>query len=364
VWERSQNTLKRRPRATYPADPDQSAISEQLSEPGGELLAAETVADYLVARGLIADPRAVRAQQLGGGVSNVVLAVTGGGASVVVKQALPRLRVPDEWLAKRERAIGEADGLTLAREITPGHVPALLDLDRPRCALTIAAAPDTWVTWKSRLLAGAVDEAVAARLGGILAAWQRATFGDETVARRFADYEAFEQLRVDPFYRTVALRRPELAEPIDACIRQMESTHLCLVHGDYSPKNVLVGDGVWVIDFEVAHYGDPVFDVAFMLHHLLLKLVHVPRSSRELERCVNGFWQAYRTAVPGRLLPELDYLLAHVGALMAARVDGKSPAEYLSHSDRAAAREASSRMLRQPPGSLAEALAVVRSVRV
>ena len=71
----------------------------------------------------------IRVEELGGGVSNVVLAVSWEDKRVVVKQALPRLRVEDEWLAKRERAVNEARALQLAARITPGRVPALLDVD-------------------------------------------------------------------------------------------------------------------------------------------------------------------------------------------------------------------------------------------
>ena len=118
----------------------------------------------------------MRVEELGGGVSNIVLAVSCEDTRVVVKQALPRLRVEDEWLAKRERAINEARALRLAHTITPGCVPALLDVDRELCTLTMTAAPSEWTTWKDRLLAGEADAGVARRLGEILAAWHGATF--------------------------------------------------------------------------------------------------------------------------------------------------------------------------------------------
>jgi len=319
---------------------------------GGELLSPDTVGRYLVGRGIFGDLDGVHAHELAGGVSNIVLAAARDTRRVVVKQALPRLRVHDEWLAKRERSLAEAAALELAATLTPGAVPALLDVDADRCALTIAAAPHGWTTWKSRLLAGDADSAVASRLGELLAAWQGGTFEDAEAAAALRDTEAFEQLRVEPYYRTVAARRPELATAIGSYLERMETTHLCLVHGDYSPKNVLVGDDVWVIDFEVAHVGDPAFDVAFMLNHLLLKRLHVPGASDSLERCARGFWAGYRRAVPGPLLPELGYVLGHLGCLMVARVDGKSPAEYLSAAERDAARALGSRLLLAPPSSL------------
>jgi aminoglycoside phosphotransferase (APT) family kinase protein len=333
----------------------------QSAEPG-ELLSVGTLRAYLDMRGVLALGAPAEVSQLDGGVSNVVLAADDGATRMVVKQALPRLRVRELWLAKRERAISEAEALTIAATITPDAVPALIDSDRDNCALTIAGAPASWSTWKSRLLAGEVDPTVASRLGSILARWHGATFEDDGVANAFADYEAFDQLRVDPFYRVVAERRHELADASAALMARMEATHVCLVHGDYSPKNVLVGDGLWVIDFEVAHYGDPAFDVAYMLNHLLLKLIHVRESAAQLRLSANCFWDAYRAAVPAELRPDLVYVLAHVGLLMVARVDGKSPAEYLTAPERDAARTIGSGLLLDPPDSLDGAVAIVTGV--
>lgn len=338
-----------------------SQIGTEIDRSPADLLSTETLVSYLESRNLLPSGAEVEVTQLDGGVSNVVLAADHGAERLVVKQALPRLRVRELWLAKRERAISEARALGLVGRLTPDTVPALLDLDRDNCALTIAGAPASWTTWKRRLLAGDVDQAVATRLGATLAAWHTASFRDESVARQFDDFEAFDQLRVDPFYRVVAERRVELADAIAALRSRMEATHACLVHGDYSPKNVLVGDGLWVIDFEVAHYGDPAFDVAYMLNHLLLKLIHVPGAAARLASSASSFWNAYRTAVPAQLCPDLVYVLAHVGLLMVARVDGKSPVEYLTVQGREAARTSGSRLLLDPPDTLDRAIGIVSS---
>ena len=322
----------------------------------------ETVADYLVVRGVFPSSDGAAARSLGGGVSNIVLSVHGDAGQVVVKQALPRLRVPDTWLAKRERAITEGEALSLVARITPGCVPTLLDVDPSACALTIEEAPDDWGPWKDRLLAAEADPAVGRRLGQLLGTWHAATFRDEQVARAFGDLEAFDQLRVDPYYRTVASRQPEIAEAVAAYVSRMEATQVCLVHGDYSPKNVLVGDQVWVIDFEVAHYGDPAFDLAFMLNHLFLKRLHVPQAAGSIDACATAFWDAYRSAVQPELLPDIRYVLGHVGCLMVARVDGKSPAEYLRATERERARTIGTELLLRPPDALDAALSAMRRV--
>jgi 5-methylthioribose kinase len=334
-------------------------MTGQPTEVPTALLSAESVGAYVVGRGLFGPDEPLEVRVLGGGVSNVVLSVRGGGRRVVVKQALPRLRVADDWPAKRERALTEAGALRLAARIAPGSAPAVLDADPDLCALAIEEAPDGWVDWKQRLLAADADPAIARRLGERLGAWHSATFGDAGVARDFDDLEAFDQLRVDPYYRTVARRLPPLAAAVEAYVRQMEATHVCLVHGDYSPKNVLVGDGLWVVDFEVAHCGDPAFDLAFMLNHLLLKRLHVPGAAAALEDCAVAFLDAYSAAVPAGLEPEPGYVLGHVGCLMVARVDGKSPAEYLLPDERARARTAGTELLLRPPNGLAGAFDVM-----
>lgn len=291
------------------------------------LLEEATVADYLRGRGVLRDPGSARVTTLAGGVSNEVVLVEAGDLRVVVKQSLPRLRVEQEWLAKRERILTEAAALELVGSLTPGIAPRVIDLDENALALTIEAAPSHWRTWKEELLAGDADPAVAAGLGEVLGTWHRETTASPSMRERFGDREAFEQLRVDPFYRTVQRVHPELAAPIGELIDAMLARRVCFVHADFSPKNVLVGDGsFWVIDPETAHTGDPGFDVGFLLTHLALKTAHRPASTDDFAACARAFLEAYG-------LPPADTGM-HVACLLLARVDGKSPAAYLTPAER------------------------------
>ncbi len=318
-----------------------------------DLLTTETVGAWLEERGLVDAGASVEATELEWGVSNVVLAVHAAGLDVVVKQALPRLRVAEEWLAKRERTLTEADALRLAAEIVPGSTPEVLAVDEDACAMAIARAPDGWRNWKELLLAGEADPAVARRLGELLRAWQAATLRDDDLARRFGDIEAFDQLRVDPYHRAVMRRWPSLARPVGAYAEELLATRVCLVHGDFSPKNVLVGpDSLWVIDFEVAHVGDPVFDPAFMLNHLMLKAIHRPADAAAYRACAEAFVSSYEYGLPWELVPDPELLAGHVGCLMLARVDGKSPAEYLTEPQRLLARVHATRLVTDPPATL------------
>ena len=274
-----------------------------------------------------------------------MFAVRGEGKRVVVKQALERFRVADEWLVPPERALTEARALELMAQLAPGSVPRLLDSDPDAFALVMEEAPADWRPWKSLLLEGVADAAVAAWLGALLAVLHSAD-GD------IGSAESFEAQRVDPYLRTIQRRHPELADRIGAYIERLLGTARCVVHGDYSPKNVLVGDdGLWVIDWEVAHRGDPAFDLAFLLNHLLLKTIHRPQAREGYEACGRAFLDAYGQEV------DMPYVLGLVGCLMLARVDGKSPAEYLTDAEREQARAAGIALLSDPPGSLEEAWA-------
>jgi 5-methylthioribose kinase len=328
----------------------------QPRSPDPQLLDRATVGAWLAEQGLLEAGMPVHAVELEWGVSNVVLAVEAGELRAVVKQALPRLRVEEEWLAKRERSLTEARALELAARLAPGSVPAVLAVDQARCAFAIARAPGGWRNWKELLLAGESRADVGARLGTLLATIHAETSRDGELLAEFDDAEAFAQLRIDPYHRTVMRRWPGLERPVGMVVEEMLDRRLCLVHGDFSPKNVLVGDdGLWLIDFEVAHAGDPAFDLGFMLNHLMLKAIHRPAAFERYEHAAASFWETYGGLVPGSLTPDPAYVGLHVACLMLARVDGKSPAEYLTEGERLLARSLATRFLVDPPATLQDA---------
>jgi len=301
-----------------------------------ELLDVHTGPSYVLARGVVA-PRVNRCVALGGGVSNVVLLIETDSRRVVVKQALGRLRVADLWEAPVGRIVTEARALRFAAHVLTGEVPEVLDVDPAAHAMTIAAAPAEWVSWKDRLLNGTIEVDIADRLGVALAALHNAP----TDSADWLDQPAaFRALRVDPYHHAVAARMPNVARPIRELAAEMAVQRCCFVHGDYSPKNVLVGDeSLWLIDFEVAHLGDPTFDVAFLLNHLLLKAVRRPAWLPLYRRCANEFLNSYAGRSAYATLASGRYLVRHLGCLLLARAVGKSPAEYLDAHSREVATE-------------------------
>jgi 5-methylthioribose kinase len=322
------------------------------------LLTRQTVVDHLVSRGQLQRSDTATVEELSGGVSCVVLRVgAGSGRRVVVKQARRRLQVADEWIAPAERVLNEAAALELVGRILPGSVPRVLDLDSEGGVVTIECAAADMHSWKQDLMSGDVDADIASFLGEALARIHSATTDLESLEARFDRQDVFTPLRIDPYYRTTAARRPELAPAIHARIDRLKRHRRCLVHGDFAPKNVLVGaSGRWIIDLEVAHIGSPVFDTGFMLNHLLLKGIHAPGRAPQYHDCGRRFITAYQETVAAPLCEPIDQVAAETGCLMLARVDGKSPAEYLTPSQQTVARELGRTLLLEPPSSIDELL--------
>ena len=319
-------------------------------------LAPDNAVAYLVARRVIDEDAAARAtaELLGGGVSNIVVrvAISAGpnGApdgdpdgALVVKQSLPQLRVAQEWFADRQRIHREWGSIQYLAGVLPAKaIPRVIYANEDDFLYVMTSAPAAGVNWKDALLAGQVDVAVAGKVGELLSAVHRTTaITDGNVPSQlqpFADQHCFVQLRIDPYHRATAAVHPDLADVIESEAQRMLNHPLALVHGDYSPKNVIVtGAGetaeVYLLDFEVVHLGHPAFDLAFMLNHLTLKAIHQPEITGTYNRAARAFWASYVAAVSG---PDgyADALerdtLRQLGVLLLARVDGKSPAEYIT----------------------------------
>jgi aminoglycoside phosphotransferase (APT) family kinase protein len=296
------------------------------------------VTSHLRARGLAEAEAVVDVVPLKGGVSGEIFDVRVAGKPFVVKRARARLDVEQAWFADPGRVVVEGRALEAVHALTPEAVPAVIDLDPDTATLVMERGDPTWTDWRSSLLAGLGGDDVAGRLGDVLAIWHRETAASPPLLEAFASQAIFEDLRLAPFYKAAAGVHPDLAVRLSEAADRLREERVCLVHGDFSPKNVLQGNGgTWVLDWEVAHVGAPIFDLAFMLAHLNLKAVHRPADAPLYQQLAVSFVERYAHA-GGLVAVDDPGLQLQIGCLLLARVDGKSPASYLSPEARDATR--------------------------
>lgn len=310
------------------------------------------ILDWLRSAGLAGPDETPMIAPLTGGVSSDVVRVDLATGPICVKAALDKLRVAADWRAPVERSANEAAYLRVASALGGLIVPEVLAEDPARHIFAMGwFEPADHPVWKAELAAGRIDAEVAAQVGAGLARIHGLTAGRPEIALAFDTTAMFEDLRLDPYLAHTATRHPGLAARLDAIAQATRTTRLALVHGDVSPKNILVGAaGPVLLDAECAWYGDPAFDIAFCANHLLLKAVWKPQWAGRYAQAFGALTQAYLRGVtwedPRRLEARATPLLA---ALLLARIDGKSPVEYLTaDADKDLVRQAAAGALDAP----------------
>ena len=273
------------------------------------------------------------ANPLTGGVASEIWKVQTRKGTVCIKQALARLKVAQRWEAPVERNSFEMAWFRTAREVVPEAVPEILGHDSQTCSFVMTwFPPQRYSVWKSHLLAGSIDLNFARQVATILVKIHNYSAGREDLQRAFATDDLFFALRPDPYFLSAAARHPDLAGALEALSGDTMATKVALVHGDISPKNILVGGlSPVILDAECAWYGDPAFDLAFCLNHLLLKCLWIPETCDRLLECFRYLAEGYLAQIGWEDRGNLESRAARLlPGLLLARVDGKSPVEYLT----------------------------------
>ncbi len=289
--------------------------------------------------------------RLTGGVASDIGVVTLADRTVCVKFALAKLSVAEDWFAPVHRSRAEYAWLRAAAKVVPEAVPALHGWSERENGFAMEFIHGDGVyLWKQALLAGAPSRGEAASVGDILGRIHAASTGAGFDATPFGNSDDFNALRLEPYLRFTATRHPDLAEPLIRLADALHASRTVLVHGDVSPKNILLrGTQPILLDAECATMGDPAFDLGFCLNHLLLKAIHLPVMRDRLLLDVERLRAAYAPHVAWEPVGLLESRVARLlPALMLARVDGKSPVEYLSAEARGRVRAFSTAMIRRP----------------
>ena len=305
-------------------------------------LTAENIIDYLRGQGWIGNEPA-QAETMSGGVSNFVVRVTTPTSCFVLKQSRSQLRTRDPWFSDLDRIWREQEVMQALHPHLPEVVPEVLHVDRSNYVYAMTSAPLEATVWKTDLLAGKIDLRLAVKAGQALGRIHQISAEQSSVFEAFRDHNVYVQLRVDPFYRRVQERRPEVAAALEPIIHDMLTIKEALCHGDYTPKNMLVhpvhpspsGSGLGVegftlVDYETAHFGDPTMDLGLFLAHLTLKTLRDLERAPDFVNLMRAFWRAYLKNVSFCAHADLERRgLKHLGVCLLARIDGTSPIDYL-----------------------------------
>ncbi len=332
-------------------DQTESAAAVDIEQP-------PSLVAYLRARGELGAGEIPAIHVLAGGVSNkTVEVIFADGRHWVLKQALPQLRVKSEWFSDPARIHREAAGMRALGKLLPaGNVTRFIFEDFETHVMAMSAVPLPHENLKTLLLAGQIDLDLIHQLAEILATIHRdSSARSAELSAEFADQTYFESLRLEPYYLTAASNVPEAAGFLNELVEATRRRRLALVHGDYSPKNILVSKGTLILlDHEVIHWGDPAFDIGFCMTHLLSKAHHLAAKRNEFLNAANVFQQAYFEKL-GRLLWAGDlesFGVRHTLACLLARVAGRSPLEYLSPAEQDRQREVVLGLMKNPPARL------------
>ena len=291
----------------------------------------DVLRNYLAEKKVFGDAADVRIHYFPGGVSGTVAFASDGSRELIVKQALPFLKVVQRWECDPSRMRIEHLALETYGKFVPQSVPRAVSFDDENFIMIREAAPEHWVMWKSQLLEGVLDFRIAEKAAATLLTVHNQTAGDPSIKELFGDKAVFYNLRINPYIEKVMEKHPSLNEQGNKVIGMLMESTVALVHGDYSPKNILVDQSnLCILDLEVAHYGHPAFDLAFFSNHFLLKSVKNPQWKgaylNMLRFMLNIYLPGVRFMDPAKMERETVEVLAF---LLLARVDGKSPAEYI-----------------------------------
>ncbi|MBW7890588.1 MAG: aminoglycoside phosphotransferase family protein [Chitinophagaceae bacterium] len=296
----------------------------------------DSLRNYLVDLKQISPGEDCTLQILKGGVSNKTVWVTRpGGEQWVIKQALSKLRVKEDWYCVQDRIEVEYEGLKWLSEILPeGSVPEPVFFDKKDYVLCMSAVPRPHENLKSLLLHGLVEYRVFEKLGIMLGRIHMSGKEDLRAQSIFDNRRFFEDLRIEPFYEFTAQQLPESRSFYDRLMDETLNIRTTIVHGDYSPKNILVKDEkVILLDYEVMHRGDPAFDIGFFLCQVLSFANHLQGCREKLINAAAVFWENYVETISGADILSEQLAVKHTLGCLLARVKGRSPVDFLNREE-------------------------------
>lgn len=284
--------------------------------------------------GLLPPNATLSVEALSGGVASDIAKVTVGDQQFCVKFALPKLRVAADWFAPVERSFAEYCWLQTVARIAPESTIGLHGHSSRQngFVMEFLTGDDTFLL-KAEMLAGRGQSRTASAIGQLLGKVHATSTNADFDRSPFGNQSDFHAIRIEPYLIHTAGKHADLAAALYAMADGLFHADTVLVHGDVSPKNIMFhGEDPFILDAECATMGDPCFDLAFCLNHFILKAVHVPSRRADYLAFCDALWQAYAPQVTWEHADDVEARTCRLlPMLMLARIDGKSPVEYLTN---------------------------------
>jgi len=306
---------------------------------------------------LVSSNQTIEVCPLTGGVASNIALVKLCDRKLCVKFALPKLKVQADWFAPVHRNAAEYAWLQVVATVAPSCAVKLLGQSQKLhgFAMEYLEGPETYL-WKTALLNEAPDRGEATKVGKLIGRVHAASSDSAFDTTAFRNRDDFHALRIEPYLLHTATLHSDIAPALQDIATQLDNSDQVLCHGDISPKNIFQrSSGPVILDAECATMGDASFDPAFCINHLILKAVHLPRSRHRNLKSAANLWQEYRPLITWEDANDLEARICRLlPALMLARVDGKSPVEYLSNTESDTVRSISRNLIKSPVDHLDE----------
>jgi len=295
----------------------------------------DSLESYLLQNGFLKKGEPCSIHYCKGGVSGTVALVYAGDKPLIIKQALRQLKVKEDWFCDPNRMGIEYRSNEIYHRLAPDCAPEVYFYDAENFIFGREAVPESGTMWKADLLSGLLDFTVAEKAICTLSLVHNRCADDSEIARVFADKTIFYELRISPYIEFTMKKYWELVYFAKPIINELMKSAITLVHGDFSPKNIMVTDrNIRILDYEVAHYGHPAFDLAFFANHFILKAVKNKHWAGAYHAMLMYMLDIYFSKVECMSAQALEQRFVRLlPLLMLARVDGKSPVEYITSDD-------------------------------
>ena len=254
-----------------------------------------------------------RVTEVGDGNLNLVFVVEGKSATIIVKQALPYVRVVgDSWPLSLKRAFFEHETLSRQAKRDPGSVPKIYYFDKKQAIIAMEML-SPHVILRKKLIAGEYVNGLGKTLGHFCArtAFRGSDLSlptnekkkDTALFQGNAELMAISENLVftDPYFEAEMNHHTQGLEPVvkklrsdislktDAqkILQKFASNTETLLHGDLHSGSVMCTDTkTKIIDPEFGFYGPMGFDIGMLISNFLMAYFSQPghRTENTLEK--------------------------------------------------------------------------------